>query len=254
LTKNHSKSQEEKPEERRGVTIHRESPFMPDLKIKHRKIINKRGDMMLVRAETGEIESQVAGFWELEEVDSTQFVKIFAAGMKRLKDLKSPGVRVLEILYLIIKKNPGKDRVFMSFNNVDQLLTPISVATYRRGTRELIECEFIAATVDANMYWINPAYFFNGDRLTLAKTYYLKDTEPPIKELTSKSQEIEQELNEFYKYDKQSATLKSIELSHEEIELIRNARKLSEMSDEEIEALQQEKGIKFTRGGRKFNA
>ena len=190
LIKNNDVSQGKDREERRGVTIYRESPFMPAVAVKSRKVINKRGDMMLVKAGTGEIESQVAGFWELEEVDSTQFVKLFSAGMKRLKDLKSPGVKVLEVLYLIIKENPGKDRVFMSFFQVDQLITPMSVATYRRGTKELIDCEFMAATIDENIYWINPSYFFNGDRLAFVKMYYLKDTESPIKGLMPVSDEL----------------------------------------------------------------
>jgi hypothetical protein len=190
MAKNDGVSKGEDREERRGITIHRESPFMPAVAVKSRKVVNKRGDMVLVKAETGEIESQVAGFWELEEVDSTQFVKLFAAGMKRLKDLKSPGVKVLEVLYFIIKENPGKDRVFMSFFQVNQLITPMSVATYRRGTKELIDCEFIAATIDENMYWINPSYFFNGDRLAFVKMYYLKDTEPPIKGLVPASDKL----------------------------------------------------------------
>ena len=72
--------------ERRGFLTYKENPYMPEMTVKSRRVVNKRGDMVLVKAATGEIESQVAGYWELEEVDSTQFVKLFAAGMRRLKD------------------------------------------------------------------------------------------------------------------------------------------------------------------------
>lgn len=176
--------------ERRGFLTYKENPYMPEMTVKSRRVVNKRGDMVLVKAATGEIESQVAGYWELEEVDSTQFVKLFAAGMRRLKDLKSPGVKVLEVLYLIVRENPGKDQVFMSFANVHQLLTPMSLATYTRGVRELIDCEFIAPSINTNIYWINPSYFFNGDRLAFVKMYYLKDTESPIKGLMPVSDEL----------------------------------------------------------------
>ncbi|NJL53098.1 MAG: replication protein [Hydrococcus sp. SU_1_0] len=176
--------------ERRGNVTYEENPYMPNLAINHKKVINKRGDMILVKADTGEIQSQVAGFWEAQEVDSTQFVKLFAAGMKKLKDLKSPGVKVLEILYLIVKENKDKDRIFMNFRNVDQIITPMSLATFTRGVKELVDCEFIAPSPDVSWFWINPTCFFNGDRLTFAKTYYLKDTAPPLKELEPKPAEL----------------------------------------------------------------
>ena len=52
---------------------------------KTRRVTNKRGDMMLVNSNTGEIQTQIAGFWEAEEVDSTKFVKLFIRGVKALK-------------------------------------------------------------------------------------------------------------------------------------------------------------------------
>ena len=151
---------------------------MIDVTTKTRRITNKRGDMMLVSSETGEVQSAIAGFWESEEVDSTKFVKLFVQGVKALKELSNAGTRVFEVLYLKVQETIGKDRLYMSFSYVDQTLTPMSDATYNRGMRELIEKGFIAATVSQGMFWLNPSFVWNGDRLAFVKEYRKILTKP----------------------------------------------------------------------------
>jgi len=156
---------------RRGVALYDKNPFMVEMTTKTRRVTNKRGDMMLVNNQTGEIQSNIAGFWEAEEVDSTKFVKLFVQGVKALKELTGAGTKVFEVLYLRVQENIGKDRVFMALSEVDQALTPMSEATYTRGMRELIEKGFIAATPTQGWYWLNPSFVWNGDRLAFVKEY-----------------------------------------------------------------------------------
>ena len=156
---------------RRGVALYEKNPFMVDVTTKTRRITNKRGDMILVNTETGVIQSNIAGFWESEEVDSTKFVKLFVQGVKALKELTGAGTKVFEVLYFKVQENIGKDQIFMSFSSIDQTLTPMSDATYSRGMRELIEKLFIAATPSQGMYWLNPSFVWNGDRLAFVKEY-----------------------------------------------------------------------------------
>jgi hypothetical protein len=163
----------EKPiatQSRRGVAVYEKNPFMMEMQTKTRRVTNKRGDMMLVSNE-GELVSNVAGFWEAEEVDSTKFVKLFVKGVKALKELTGAGTKVFEVLYLRVQENMGKDQVYMSFAAVDQALTPMSNPTYDRGMRELIEKGFIAATPMQGVYWLNPSFIWNGDRLAFVKEY-----------------------------------------------------------------------------------
>jgi hypothetical protein len=47
---------------RGGSILHRENPFMVEMAAKTRRITSRRGDMMLVNTDTGEIQSPVAGF------------------------------------------------------------------------------------------------------------------------------------------------------------------------------------------------
>jgi hypothetical protein len=157
---------------RRGVALFEENPFMLDMTTKTRRIVNRRGDMELINRETGEIAAPIAGFWEAQEVDSTKFVKLFVAGVKALKELTGAGTKVFEVLYQNIQEEAiGKDQIYLSFFNVDQALTPMSQATYKRGMSELIAKGFLASTPNQNWYWLNPSYVFNGDRLAFVKEY-----------------------------------------------------------------------------------
>lgn len=156
---------------RRGVALFEKNPFMMDITTRTRRVTNKRGDMMLVNSGTGEIQSSIAGFWESEEVDSTKFVKLFVQGVKALKELTGAGSKVFEVLYLRVQEAIGQDKIYMAFASVDQALTPMSNATYDRGMRELLEKGFIAATPSQGMYWLNPSFVWNGDRLAFVKEY-----------------------------------------------------------------------------------
>ena len=131
--------------------------------------------MSLVDNDTGAIATSIAGFWETEEVDSAKFVKLFINGVKALKELTSAGTKIFEVLYLGVQNNIEKERIYMSFSSVDQDVTPMSESTYMRGMKELINKEFLAATPHVGMYWLNPDFIWNGDRLAFVKQYYKND-------------------------------------------------------------------------------
>ena len=129
---------------------------------------------MLV-ANGGEIISNVAGFWESEEVDSAKFIKLFVNGVKAFAELSNAGARIFELLYIEMQNNIGKDQVYLSFSAVDQAVTAISQATYKRGLADLIDKKFIAAMPAVGWYWVNPDFIWNGDRLAFVKEYRRKE-------------------------------------------------------------------------------
>jgi len=158
---------------RRGVVLHKTNPFMTagvGVKPRAKRIVNPRGDMMVV-GETGEIVSPAAGFWYATEVDSAKFVKLYVNGVKAFKELTSPGTKVFELLYLEMQKGIGKDRVYLSFQSINQEATPMSASTYKRGMAELVAKGFIAPTPVQGWHWLNPDYVFNGDRLAIVREY-----------------------------------------------------------------------------------
>lgn len=164
---------------RRGKPVYDRNPFVATA-LAHTKggvkrITNKAGDRMMVVSEaTGEIVSTGAGFWQQQEVDRTQFVKLYVNGVKAFKDLTASGTKVFELLYIEVQKNPGQDRVYLSFHLVDQALTPMSESTFMRGMRELLEKDFIAASTLPGWHFLNPDYMWNGDRLAFVREYRVK--------------------------------------------------------------------------------
>lgn len=176
---------------RRGLVRYRENPFVEvasaTTRTRAKKITNTSGDrLMVVSEQSGEIVAP-AGFWHTEEVDKTQFVKLYVNGVKAFKELTSAGTKVFELLYLGLQKNIGKDQIYLSFPSIDQAASPISEATFYRGMRELVDKGFIAESVETNIYFVNPDYLWNGDRLAFVKDYRLKKTRTPTPrdELTS---------------------------------------------------------------------
>ena len=132
---------------------------------------NDGAKMMMVNEGTGEVVSVQAGFWQVQEVDKTQFVKLYINGVKAFRDLTSAGTKVFEVLYLQVQCGIGQDKIYLSYSGINQDLTPMSEATYARGMRELTEKGFIAPSSQIGLYWLNPDYMWNGDRLAFVKEF-----------------------------------------------------------------------------------
>ena len=173
---------------RRGQKKYTENPFISFAitNTKHgvKRITDKSGTkMMVVSDETGEIVSP-AGFWQIQDVDKTQFVKLYVNGVKAFKDLTGAGSKVFEVLYLRIQEGIGKDIVYLSFHDIDQRLTPMSESTFMRGMKELLKKDFIAESIVSGRYFLNPDYIWNGDRLAFVKEYRKKSNHPKVDTLT----------------------------------------------------------------------
>jgi hypothetical protein len=143
-----------------------------------RRIIDKSGTRMMVVAEnTGEMIAP-AGFWQTQEVDRTQFVKLYVNGVRAFRDLTGAGTKVFELLYLRVQESVGKDEIWLTFLNIDQTINPISKAVFYRGMKELLEKGFIAEGLSPGLYYLNPDYMWNGDRLAFVKEYINKQPTP----------------------------------------------------------------------------
>ena len=162
---------------RRGLTQYKTNPFVLAAslatKTKVRRIANDKGDKMMVVSEHGEYMAP-AGFWHAQTVDKTQFVKLYVNGVKAFKELSNAGTTVFELLYLEMQKNIGKDKVYLSFQAIDQEATPLSERTFYRGMKELTEKHFLAESISPNIYFVNPDYMWNGDRLAFVREFRLK--------------------------------------------------------------------------------
>lgn len=170
---------------RRGLARHTTNPFLAsasdNTKDGKRRVTNKAGDhAMLVSSNTGEVVA--SGFWHTQEVDRTQFVKLYVNGVKAFKELTPAGTKVFEILYLTVQQNIGKGEVWLALSEVNQDITPISRPIFMRGMTELLLKGFIAESMTQNKYFLNPDYMWNGDRLAFVKEYRLVASKSVLKD------------------------------------------------------------------------
>jgi hypothetical protein len=175
------KKQIEKPKKsRRGFLKYKENPFLlpavTNTKSGSKRVTSNKDKLLIINEQTGE-QLAGAGFFHYEEVDKTQFLKLYINGVKALTELSNAGTKVFEVLYRTVQENINKDRIFMAFDLIDQEVVSISERTFFRGMTELIEKKFIAETTIQNLYFINPDYIFNGDRLSFVKTF-IKSNDP----------------------------------------------------------------------------
>lgn len=120
----------------------------------------------------GEEQIAVAQIRRIKTVDSDPFVKLFTAELDRFFDLTPTSLRIVTVLIQDIGKiRLGQgDQVYLTEKSLGDTLQNYglkapSSASYYRAMEELISKGFIAPSSNAPLYFINPAIFFNGDRV-----------------------------------------------------------------------------------------
>ena len=120
----------------------------------------------------GDEQIAVAQIRRITTVDSDPFVKLFTAELTRFFDLTPTALRIVTVLIQDIGKiRLGEgDQVYLTEKSVTETLEghgmkAPSGATYYRAMEELIAKGFIAPTTNPPLFFINPAIFFNGDRV-----------------------------------------------------------------------------------------
>lgn len=129
----------------------------------------------LVDPDTGEVRA-MSTIHRVKQVDDAEFVKVFADGVKAMYDLSRAGTRVFQAIldeYQSTKMNGGyADAIYLNWFD-DGLCgrnIGMSEKTFNRGLKELLINRFLAPK-SSNLYWVNPALFFKGDRVALIREY-----------------------------------------------------------------------------------
>lgn len=154
-----------------GVTSYRENPFLTSttaIATKRKRVV-VAGGRAIVDIATGELED-VAEIVMVKHVDAEQFVKVFTQNLKIFFDLTPITMKLLQVLLSQVQGAPNTDKVMLNLTVMQDFFTrqqdePMSKASFHRAVRELIEKQFIAETMLAGLYFINPNLFFNGDRV-----------------------------------------------------------------------------------------
>lgn len=172
-----------------AAPIHDTNPFLdidPRTRVRARLIKNDATKTFeIVNTETGEY-GPVAGFFDRKEVDAETFVKVYAKGLQEVHNLTPAGLKVFTILITEMRKRQATDSVAINYAAASKL-TKLSHTTFLRGMEDLIAKRFIGRAPITNVWWLNPEYAFNGDRLHFLKEYRLKQADKkqrPAKPIT----------------------------------------------------------------------
>lgn len=142
---------------------------------------------------TGEDLGNLA-FGKRVKTDKTQFMKLYADGVKMFLGLKNPGIKVFMLVYDILMSNDNyqADTVDLVYNMLDDSVRDmIGKTTFYKGIKELKDVNFLAPTLQEGKFWINADYVFRGDRLTLVNEYILSDNNQKLDSSASSNEEAD---------------------------------------------------------------
>lgn len=154
------------PKNRSGFDKSEIDPFQTDLYesafvgYKKDKSIVKV-NMVAIDGETKEEIGSISPISKKKRTDKTPFVKVFTENMEWL-DVMPPITRVL--FYFLRQMEYKKNMVRISRAKCIKE-TQISMRTLDNAIIGLISGGCIKETDEKNVYWINPSYFYRGDRL-----------------------------------------------------------------------------------------
>lgn len=145
-----------------------------EITIKRRYVSTGRGQD-LVNPETGEVHG-ISVIRQVEERDDAEFVKVFAEGVKASFDLSRTAARVFQAVLEAYQKEKMTGgyadcvRLFLSKDGLNGEAIGMSEKTFQRGLKELLAKRFLAPRTN-ELFWVNPALFFKGDRVAFVKEY-----------------------------------------------------------------------------------
>lgn len=99
------------------------------------------------------------------DYEAVPYCKIFADAERRLKMVSlAPRAKDL-LLWIMYECKVGKDYIWVNKVRYMEENGIGSINTYRTALNELIKKKYIGLTVVSDTYWINPTFFFNGNRI-----------------------------------------------------------------------------------------
>lgn len=148
------------------------------LSTRSRKVFTKNNEALYItNAETGEQTPATGGaaFIREEVVDTEQFIKLYAEGVRHIANLTAAGFKIFQLVYLLMIENPNSDRLIIDFNDLNATHKfSQSQKTFIRGINELLAKNIIYQSMTPSVYFLNMNLFFNGDRITRIQSYKLK--------------------------------------------------------------------------------
>ncbi len=132
------------------------NPYLTSLVVPIHRVKDKNGDKYI----------EEDGVWQATgfDFDAAPFCKLFSDAAKRKKVNKlKPRAKNL-FLWLLYECKKGKAWIWINKERYMEENELTALNTYRSAVTELVKQNFLNKTVVSDTYWINPDYFFHGDR------------------------------------------------------------------------------------------
>lgn len=149
------------------------NPFLEGLTIKTKNQITSiaRSPLTVLNPETGELH-ETAFMHTKKMVDNDEFVKVFKAHLQLFFNLSQRALRVLGYFASALKIND--DRVYFDLSDCKEYTKYSATQSIFLGLGELLDKKAIARSDKTNIYFINPAILFNGNRLVVMQEFVKK--------------------------------------------------------------------------------
>lgn len=160
-----------------GILRHKykENPFVESgvfrVPTKTRSEMLETAGPLAIMSQDGET-LQVAEIRRRKVVDNDRFVKLFVAHLDAFFDLKPGTMKLMSALLDELSKTRyiNGDTIYLNYAKVVEYferrgVKPPAKGTFFNSMAEMCEKGFVAPSVDTNLWFINPAIFFNGDRV-----------------------------------------------------------------------------------------
>jgi len=165
----------EKEEKEKGLISYpknKENPFMANLVVPQRNgmaVVSKKS-IPIVDSETGEVEEI---FMHIKQkVDKEMFVKLFKSQIQTIFDLTRLGYKIFG--YFLNATRINEDMVHFDLEECMEKTGYKSTRSVFEGLAELCKKDIVAKGKTHTLYYINPAIFFNGNRMVVVQDYYMK--------------------------------------------------------------------------------
>ncbi|MCB4346813.1 hypothetical protein LA345_23275 [Burkholderia vietnamiensis] len=168
------------------MKIYSENPSIEQAMINTKKGVkpifsqNSQTSISIQEETEDDIKSICLDFVTKKIVDKDQFIKLYIHSFPVLSDLKNSTKILFQYILTSLSEEIGKDKIYLSYKDYqakslkNPLYPKISQPTFSRCMNELMELEIIFKSELANIYFINIAYIFNGDRLRFITEYQIK--------------------------------------------------------------------------------
>ena len=143
--------------------VFKESPYTL-LGVESRNRVSVAKGQVVSDTSTGELyDMRKLAKTETVEVDTLSYTKVYHNSLESVSEFSIPALKIWCFILQAIK--PTKYAFEINFKEAMEFSGYKSIPNIYKGIVELLDKGFIAKSVGRNMFFLNPNYYFNGDRL-----------------------------------------------------------------------------------------